>query len=86
VDWNVININKFVETEEPTMEQRKTKFYEEYLKIPNVISPWYRNIVPIQVIIFLLLVLNHTSGKINTFLKKEIQNFEKVLNKIYFHI
>ncbi|XP_027844608.1 endoribonuclease Dicer isoform X4 [Aphis gossypii] len=48
VDWNVININKFVETEEPTMEQRKTKFYEEYLKIPNVISPWYRNIVPIQ--------------------------------------
>ncbi|XP_026808824.1 endoribonuclease Dicer-like isoform X3 [Rhopalosiphum maidis] len=48
LDWNVINIDKFVETEEPTMEQRNSKFYEEYLKIPNVISPWYRNIVPIQ--------------------------------------
>ncbi|XP_016665099.1 endoribonuclease Dicer isoform X3 [Acyrthosiphon pisum] len=48
VDWNVINVSKFVETEEPTMEQRKSKFYEEYLKTPNVISPWYRNIVPVQ--------------------------------------
>jgi len=59
LDWNVINIDKFVETEEPTMEQRNSKFYEEYLEIPNVISPWYRNIVPIQVIIFLLLVVTH---------------------------
>lgn len=58
MDWNVINISKFVETEEPTMEQRKSKFYEEYLKTPNVISPWYRNIVPVQVIIFLSFALN----------------------------
>ncbi|XP_060881396.1 endoribonuclease Dicer-like isoform X5 [Metopolophium dirhodum] len=48
VDWNVISINKFVETEEPTMEQRQSKFYEKYLEKPNVISPWYRNIVPVQ--------------------------------------
>lgn len=51
VDWNVVSINKFVETEVPTIEQRKSKFYEEYLKMPNIISPWYRNISPIQVII-----------------------------------
>jgi len=57
VDWNVVNIDKFVETEEPTMEQRNSKFYEEYLKIPNVISPWYRNIA-VQVIMFLLFVLS----------------------------
>ncbi|XP_022180231.1 endoribonuclease dcr-1 isoform X3 [Myzus persicae] len=48
VDWNVIDINRFVEIEEPTMEQRNSKFYEEYLKTPNVISPWYRNIIPVQ--------------------------------------
>lgn len=51
VDWSVIDINKFVETDLPTMEQRESKFYEEYLKTTSVISPWYRNIVPIQVII-----------------------------------
>lgn len=52
LDWDVVNINTFIELEEPTMEQRKSKFYEEYLKTPNVVSPWYRNIVPIQVIKF----------------------------------
>uniref|UniRef100_A0A2H8TDA5 Endoribonuclease Dicer n=1 Tax=Melanaphis sacchari TaxID=742174 RepID=A0A2H8TDA5_9HEMI len=48
LDWDVINIDKFVEIEEPTMEQRNSKFYKEYLEIPNVISPWYRNIIPVQ--------------------------------------
>lgn len=52
LDWNVVNINTLIEVEEPTLEQRKSKFYEEYLKTPNVISPWYRNILPVQVIKF----------------------------------
>lgn len=51
VDWDVINITKFVETKIPTMEQRKSKFYENNLEILSVISPWYRNILPIQVVI-----------------------------------
>jgi len=46
-----MSINKFVETKPPTKEQIKSKFYEKYLEMSNVIiSPWYRNIVPIQVI------------------------------------
>lgn len=49
VDWDVVDINTFVETEIPTKEQRKSKFYEKYLTMSNVISPWYRNISPIQV-------------------------------------
>lgn len=53
-----MNINKFVETEEPTTEQKNSKFYEEYLTTPNVISPWYRNILPVQVIIFSLISFN----------------------------
>jgi len=36
------------------MEQRNSKFYEKYLGTPNVITPWYRNIVPVQVIIFFI--------------------------------
>lgn len=51
VDWDVIEINKFVETEVPTTEQKKLSFYKDYLKTPNIISPWYRNVTPIQVII-----------------------------------
>ncbi|VVC42507.1 Hypothetical protein CINCED_3A023563 [Cinara cedri] len=48
LDWSVMNIHEFVELEFPTIEQRESKFYEEYLKTPHVISPWYRNIEPIQ--------------------------------------
>lgn len=51
MDWNTIDIKEFVETVIPTKKHRESQFYEEYLKTPNVISPWYRNIVPIQVII-----------------------------------
>lgn len=57
IDWNVVSIDKFVETEPPTTEQKKTKFYEEYLTTSNVISPWYRNITPIQVM-FLIVLCN----------------------------
>ncbi|XP_026819706.1 endoribonuclease Dicer-like [Rhopalosiphum maidis] len=45
LDWNVININKLIETEKPTMEQRLSKFYEKDLKIYSVITPWYRSVV-----------------------------------------
>jgi len=59
LDWNVININKFIETDEtPTMEQRNSKLYEEYLSSNHVISLWYKNVSPVQVIIFFLFVLN----------------------------
>lgn len=51
VNWNVIDINILVETEVPTKEKRKSKFYDDHLEKISVISPWYRNIVPIQVII-----------------------------------
>lgn len=51
VDWDVVNITTFVETKIPTIEQRKSKFYEKNLEILNVISPWYRNILPTQVVI-----------------------------------
>lgn len=51
IDWNVVDVDKFIETEIPTMEQRKSKFYNKYLQTFNVISPWYRNIVPIQVLL-----------------------------------
>lgn len=55
VDWDVVDINNFVETEVvPTMEQRNSKYYEPYLNKHNVISPWYRNIIPIQVTKYLL--------------------------------
>lgn len=59
LDWNVININKFVETDEkPTMEQRNSKIYKEYLSSFNVITPWYKNVSPVQVTIFFLFILN----------------------------
>lgn len=49
MDWNIVDLNTFVETKPPTMAKRKEKFYEEYLEMSSVISPWYRNIVPLQV-------------------------------------
>lgn len=52
MDWDVVNIDTLVETEVPTMEKRKSKFYNDYLEKINIISPWYRNILPIQVIIW----------------------------------
>jgi len=59
LDLNVIHINKFVEADEkPTLEQRNSKFYEEYLSSIHVISPWYKNVSPVQVIIFFLFILN----------------------------
>ncbi|XP_050534312.1 endoribonuclease Dicer-like isoform X2 [Daktulosphaira vitifoliae] len=48
IDWKVIDINIFVETNPPTLDQRKAKFYEKYFNTPYIISPWYRNITPIQ--------------------------------------
>lgn len=68
MDWDVVNLNTFVELEEPTMKQRKSKFYEEYLKTPNVVSPWYRNIVPIQVIKLNLSCLNAYEKLIDLFI------------------
>lgn len=60
LDWNVINLNKFVETDEkPTMEQRNSKIYKEYLSSFNVISPWYKNISPVQVTIFFFIFFKH---------------------------
>lgn len=51
MDWDVVDIDNFVETEVvPTMEQRNSKYYESYLNKYNVVSPWYRNTIPIQVI------------------------------------
>jgi len=50
VNWDVIDINTLVETEVPTKEKRKSKFYDDYLEKISVISPWYRN-TTIQVII-----------------------------------
>jgi len=72
LDWNVININKFVETDEkPTMEQRNSKFYEEYLSSIHVISPWYKKVSPVQVIIFFSIYFRHILnnyfiGSVNT--------------------
>lgn len=57
MDWDVVDINTFVETEVPNMEQRNSKFYEEYLKEPCVISPWYRSISPLQVIMLTSLII-----------------------------
>lgn len=50
VDWDIVNINTLVETEVPNMEQRKSKFYKHYLEKYNVITPWYKNLSPKQVI------------------------------------
>lgn len=50
LDWDVVGINRFIEThKEPTMGQRKSMCYEEYFKTRSVISPWYRNVDPIKV-------------------------------------
>ncbi|KAF0759177.1 endoribonuclease Dicer-like, partial [Aphis craccivora] len=46
LDWDIIKINKLVETEKPTMEQRNSKFYKEDLNEFSVISPWYRSSIP----------------------------------------
>ncbi|XP_050430735.1 endoribonuclease dcr-1 isoform X3 [Adelges cooleyi] len=48
INWDVVDIDTFVMTEAPTEEERKAKFYEKYFETPHIISPWYRNIVPIQ--------------------------------------
>ncbi|XP_025190355.1 endoribonuclease Dicer-like [Melanaphis sacchari] len=48
LDWDVINLDKLVETEDPTIEQRKAKFYKEDLNMYSVVSPWYRSIIPVE--------------------------------------
>lgn len=50
VDWDIVNINTLVEEEVPNMEQRKSKFYEDYLKEHTIITPWYKDVSPIKVI------------------------------------
>jgi len=45
VDWNVIDIDTFVETiVTPTTEEQKLTNYEEYYTTRTVVTPWYRNL------------------------------------------
>jgi len=50
VDWDVIDIIQFIETDIPTTKQKISNFYEDYLQMSSIISPWYRNILPLEVI------------------------------------
>lgn len=57
MDWNVVAINTLVETNVPTEEQKECNFFEEYLNTSTIISPWYRNFLPIQVIYKLCILI-----------------------------
>lgn len=51
VDWDIVNLDTLVETKVPTIKERESKFYENHLEKISIITPWYRNNLPTQVII-----------------------------------